>query len=97
MHIITKKAINLFIDKHPDSKEPLVEWYLKTSCRAWKNLHDIKETFNSVDYVGNDLYVFNVGGNKYRIIARIFLKNQLVYIRFVGTHAEYDRVNLDRL
>jgi mRNA interferase HigB len=57
----------------------------------------MKNDFGSVDAVGNDLYVFNVGGNKYRIIARIFFTVHTIYIRFVGTHLEYDKVNLSDL
>ena len=97
MRIITRREINQFAEKHADSKGSLNEWYLKTKSREWTNFQDIKETFNSVDYVGNDLYVFNINGNKYRIVARIFFQKPIVFIRFIGTHTEYDKLDLDKL
>ena len=59
----------------------------------WSCFADIKNTFNSVDYVGNDNYVFNVKGNDYRLVVRIIFKIRHVYIRFIGTHAEYDKID----
>ncbi len=97
MRIITKREINMFIEKHADSNESLTEWYLKTNSRVWKNLRDVKETFNSVDYVGNDLYVFNISGNKYRIVVRMFFQKPIVFIRFIGTHAQYDKLDMSTL
>lgn len=97
MHIIKKGTIDSFIDQYPDSESSLIRWYLTTKAREWQSLKDIKETFGDVDYVGDDLYVFNIKGNKYRLITRIFFKAQLVYIRFIGTHAAYDKVDLDNL
>ena len=76
-----------------NAKEPLVKWYQLTLLSDWKDFHSVKGTFNSVDSVGNDRYVFNVGGNKYRIVAMIHFGARTVYIRFVGTHKEYDRIN----
>ena len=97
MRVITKGTINKFIEKHPDSKGSLNKWYLTTESRIWNNFQEMKETFNSVDYVKNDLYVFDIKGNDYRLIARIFFKPQLVFIRFIGTHAAYDKVDLTTL
>ena len=57
----------------------------------------LKKMFPATDYVGNDLYVFNLGGNKYRLIARVFFSVRTVYIRFIGTHREYDKVKLSDL
>lgn len=87
----------MFVIKHADAKESLNEWYLKTKNRLWTNFQDIKQTFNSVDYIKNDLYVFNINGNKYRIVARIFFQNHNVYIRFIGTHTAYDKLDLNKL
>lgn len=58
----------------------------------WTNYHEMKRAFGSVDAVGNDRYVFNIKGNKYRLITMIFFNRRTVYIRFIGTHAEYDRI-----
>ena len=97
MVVIAKRTLNEFIEKHPVSAGPLLDWYLKTKESDWSNFAEIREVFGSVDSVGNGLYVFNIGGNKYRLIARIIFGARTVFIRFIGTHKEYDRVDLSRL
>ena len=92
MRIVTFKGIQEFSEKHSDASAALNIWYHTTVSKAWKNLVDVKLTFNSVDYVGNSRYVFNIKGNKYRLIAIISFNAQKVYIRFIGTHAEYDKI-----
>ena len=68
MVIISKRAINEFIEQYPKAAGVLLDWYLMCKEADWKNLAELKTTFRSVDFVGNDLYVFNIGGNKYRLI-----------------------------
>lgn len=97
MVIISKTIINQFIAKNAASNTPLLNWYIKTKEADWANFNELKKTFPATDYVGDDLYVFNVGGNKYRLIARIFFSVRTVYIRFVGTHADYNKVKLSDL
>ena len=93
MVIISKRKLSEFYGQEPKAKEPLLKWYNRTENSDWSNLSDIKETFNTVDYVGNDRYVFNTGGNKYRIVAMIHLSTRTLYIRFVGTHKQYDKID----
>jgi mRNA interferase HigB len=93
VRIITKKRIHEFSGRHADGDVAAREWYTKTKHAHWQNLVDVRSTFNSVDYVGNDRYVFNLGGNKYRLVAIIRFKLQKVFIRFIGTHADYDKIN----
>jgi mRNA interferase HigB len=93
MRVITHKAIRLFVEKHPESNISLTDWYKKTLDSDWSCFRDIKTVFNSVDYVGNKRYVFNIGGNNYRLVAMIFFEVRQVYIRFVGTHAEYEKID----
>lgn len=93
MRIVTYKRIQEFSLKHADAETPLNVWYHTTSAKAWGNLSDIRQTFNSVDYVGNNRYVFNIKGNDYRLVAIISFNAQKVYIRFIGTHAEYDKID----
>ena len=97
MVIISKKAINQFIKRYPNSVKAMIGWYLKTKESDWTNFADIKKVFGATDSVGNGLFVFNIGGNKFRLIARIIFRTRTVFIRFVGTHAEYDEVNLSDL
>ena len=93
MRIVTFKRINEFIEKHKDSKTALEEWYFKTTKAEWRNLSDIKKNFNSADYVCNNRFVFNIKGNNYRLVAIIIFSSQKVYIRFIGTHTEYQRID----
>jgi len=93
MVIITKSKIIAFYQKELTAKEVFVQWYNIVSLSDWKNFQDIKQTFNSVDSVGNDRYIFNVGGNKYRVVAMIHFNKRTVYLRFVGTHKEYDKID----
>lgn len=93
MRIVTYKRIQEFVKKHADAETPLNVWYHTTNAKAWKNLNDIRQTFNSVDYVGNNRYIFNIKGKDYRLVVIISFNAQKVYIRFIGTHAEYDKIN----
>src|SRR5579862_8188642 len=93
MVIISKAVIREFVIKHADAESPLNNWYELASNADWKNFSEMKNTFNSVDAVGNDRYVFNIKGNDYRLIALIIFKVRTVFILFIGTHSEYDKVD----
>ena len=93
MVIISKAILVGFGDKHSDSIEALNKWYEVCKKANWNNLNGVKKSFNTVDYVGNDRYVFNIKGNKYRLVVMIFFNIRTMYIRFLGTHAEYDKIN----
>jgi len=93
MVIITKAKLISFYEKETNAKELLLQWYNIVLLSDWQDFHDMKQTFNSVDSVGNDRYVFNVGGNKYRIVAMIHFNKRTIYLRFVGTHKQYDKIN----
>lgn len=92
MRIVTYKRIKEFTEKHAASENALNFWYHTVKAKEWKDLNDIRQTFNSVDYVGNSRYVFNIKGNDYRLVAIISFNAQKVYIRFIGTHSEYDKI-----
>lgn len=97
MVIISKTILAEFGVKNSNSSEALNRWYDMVKQADWNNLNDIKKTFNNVDYVGNDRYVFNIKGNKYRLVAMVFFNIRTVFIRFVGTHAEYDKINCSEI
>ncbi|GHV59533.1 hypothetical protein FACS1894182_13780 [Bacteroidia bacterium] len=92
MRIITHTTIKTYYSVHPDVKLALDDWYIKTEASKWDCFADIKQTFNNVDSVGDKRYVFNIKGNSYRLIALILFKPKIVYIRFIGTHSEYDKI-----
>lgn len=92
MKIVKRTTIIEYYTNNASSKVVLEEWYSKVRKADWSSFSDIKQTFNSVDYVGNDRYAFNIKGNSYRLIALILFIPKIVYIRFMGTHAEYDKI-----
>lgn len=92
MRVVAKKALVLFYADHPDAKNALEDWYNRVSEGEWSNFAAVKKDFNSVDSVGNQRFVFNIKGNRYRLVVLILFVAQHIYIRFVGTHAEYDKI-----
>lgn len=90
MHVITRSRLVEFWRKHPDAKTSLLLWYKLTTAAAWQNLVEVREVFATADPVGN-FTVFNIGGNKYRLIGFIDYGYQKVFIRHVLTHADYDK------
>lgn len=92
MRIIAHRTLVMFYTKYADAKSAIEEWFNKTEKANWESFADIKKTFNSVDAVGNQRFVFNIKGNDYRLVALIKFKIKMVYIRFIGTHKEYDNI-----
>lgn len=90
MHIITQRRIWEAQLQYPESKNALDGWYRIVKKSRFSNFSELRSTFQSVDKVGN-CYVFNIGGNKLRLIANIHFQRQKVYIRFILNHHEYDR------
>ena len=93
MVVISKAILTEFGRRHADVIEPLNEWWRKAKAADWATFQDVKKTFGSVDSVGNDRYVFNIKGNKYRLVAMIFFDKRTMYIRFVDTHTNYYKID----
>lgn len=93
MRIVAFKTIRDFYHLHPTSKTALENWYKTSKSAQWKGLNDIKKDMNSVDYVGNKRYVFNIKGNDFRMVVKILFTPQIIYIKFIGTHKEYDKID----
>jgi len=93
MRIVTFKRIKEFSEKHRNSKTALQECYFKTTTAEWNSFTDIKQTFNHADFVGNSRVVFNIRGNQYRLVAIVIFASQKVYIRYIGTHEEYNNID----
>jgi mRNA interferase HigB len=89
MHIISKKALRQFWERYPDSKSSLSRWFKIVEQSDFSNFSELRNTFPSADKVG-ELVVFNVSGNRYRLIVSIHFNRGKVYIRNVLTHQEYD-------
>jgi mRNA interferase HigB len=90
MHVISRKALRSFWETHPNSESSLRRWHKVLSTTNFANFAALRETFPSADMVG-DLTVFNISGNKYRLIASIHYNRKKVYVRHVLTHGEYDQ------
>lgn len=93
MRIISVATIKRFCEVHANAQTALETWYRTAKAAEWNTLTDIKKDFNSVDYVGNKRYVFNIKGNDFRLVAKILLGQKIIFIRFIGTHKEYDRID----
>ena len=93
MRIFTEQTLKEFIGKHPDARVALQEWVSIVKRSEWTCFADIRQTFGSVDAVGNQHYVFNIKGNKYRLIVVVKFTIGHIFIRFVGTHSEYDKID----
>lgn len=93
MRVIAHRTLVKFYLNRPDSKTAIENWYTKTSSADWQSFADVKNDFNCVDSVGNQHYVFNLKGNDYRLVVVIKFQIKMVYIRFIGTLSEYDKIN----
>lgn len=96
MRIVSHRKLVEFYEKegHGDSKVALERWYDIAEQAEWRNLSDIKVDFPATDYVGNQRYVFNIKGNKYRLVVVVKFTISHVFIRFVGTHSEYEKIDV---
>ena len=97
MRVITFRKILEFSILYVDADVALREWYKKTQKADWSCFADIKKSFNSVDSVGNSRYVFNIKGNNYRLVAIVLFKMKTVYSRHIGTHRDYERVDVSNI
>jgi mRNA interferase HigB len=103
MHIIAKSALVRFWERQPAglprkaAQAAMMEWYAAASSASWSHFDELRKTFNSADYVADGKVVFDVGGNKYRIVGLVAYRSKRIFVLFVGTHAEYDRIDVARL
>ncbi len=93
MRIISRKKLREFWEKHPDTSQPLQTWYADTKRATWKSPADIKRVYGTASIIANNRVVFNIRGNRYRLVVVVKYEHGKVYIRFVGTHAEYDKID----
>ncbi len=93
MRIISRKNLRDFYGNHPDAKAPLESWFQETMEARWNSPGDIKRRYPSADILPGNRVVFNIKGNTYRLIVKIHYNTGIVFIRFVGTCAKYDKVD----
>lgn len=97
MRVIAKKPLRDFWEKHSDAEEPLQAWFREAEDADWDSPSAVKAKFGSASILGNNRVVFNIKGNDYRLVVRINYPYRVVYIRFVGTHVEYDAINAEEV
>ena len=93
MRIIALRALREFWQKHPDAEIPLRAWYALASRAKWRSPSDIKAAYRNASFLANNRVVFNVKGNDYRLVVATHYNRGLMFVRFVGAHKEYDRID----
>ena len=91
--ILAKRTLREFWEKYPDSEQHLKTWYDTTKKSDWQSPNDIKATYGNASVVGGNRVVFNIKGNNYRLIVKFNFERGWTFIRFIGTHSEYDKIN----
>lgn len=94
MQIIARRTLKEFWDRHPQAEAPLEAWYAQVKSASWQSPADIKREFGStVDFIADNRVIFDIGGNKYRLIVHVAYRFKRVLVKFVGTHKDYDRID----
>ncbi|MCA9968587.1 MAG: type II toxin-antitoxin system HigB family toxin [Anaerolineales bacterium] len=94
MRIIARKTLKEFWETHPDAEQPLRAWFTRVKNAEWQTPSDVKRDYRQASFVAHNRVVFNIKGNDYRLVAAIKYEFGVVYIRFVGTHQAYDRIDV---
>ena len=95
MRVIAVSNLRTFWERYPDAEQPLKAWYEEASNATWTQSADIKGQYRSASVLKNRRVVFNIKGNNYRLIVAVAYKLQIVYLKFVGTHKEYDAIDAE--
>jgi len=95
MRVIAVSTLRAFWKRHPDAEQPLKAWFEEATNASWNQPSDIKERYRSASILKNRRVVFNIKGNDYRLVVAVAYKLQVVYVKFVGTHKEYDAVDAE--
>jgi len=93
MQIIARRTLREFWERHPQAEVPLRAWYASVSQAEWAGPADIRASFGSADFVADNRVIFDIGGNKFRLVVRVSYSHGRVLVKFVGTHAAYDRID----
>lgn len=93
MRIIARVTLKNFWEKYADAETPLKTWFAEVKKANWKSFNQLKSQFGNASVVGNDRVVFNIKGNDYRLVAAIDYEKQILWIRFIGSHKAYDKIN----
>lgn len=92
MRVISKSALVDFWTRHPEAQRALEDWYREANTVVWRTPQDIKTRYASASFLGHNRVVFNIKGNDYRLVVAVAYRFAAVYVKFVGTHAQYDAI-----
>jgi mRNA interferase HigB len=95
VRVIARRTLEAFWKKHPDSEQQLKSWFFEARAARWKNPGHIKAQYRSASILKHGRVVFNICGNKYRLVCAVLFEQGIVFIKFVGTHTEYDGINAE--
>ena len=93
MRIIARSTLRSFWEKHSDAEQPLKVWFAEASRATWRNPNEIKSLYATASIIANNRVVFNIKGNSYRLIVHLRYDISIIFIRFVGTHEQYDKID----
>jgi mRNA interferase HigB len=97
MRIVAKRTLREFWKRFPDAEEPLLAWYREVEKEDWEDPAKLKEKYGNASIIKGSRAVFNIKGNDYRLVVKINYPYRMIYIRFVGTHADYDGINVEEV
>jgi mRNA interferase HigB len=94
MRVIAKRVLREFWERFPDSEKALKAWHAEAEDAAWQTPAEIKADYGSASFVAGNRVVFNICGNKYRLVVQVHYNTGFMFVRFIGTHAEYDKMDV---
>jgi len=97
MHVISRKALRDFWQRAPDAEQALKAWFHEVRTETWRNSAELKAKYGAASVINAERVVFNIRGNTYRLVVRINYRSSTVFIRFVGTHGEYDKIDAETI
>ena len=97
MRVIARPILIRFWNRHKDAEQPLRAWFQEARKAQWKDLNDIKRQYGNASILKNRRVVFDIGGNKFRLVVAIHCKSQFAFIRSIGTHQEYDSIDAENI
>jgi mRNA interferase HigB len=97
LRIVAKKILRSFWEKYPDNEQQLTTWYRETGKSEWGSPNDIKKNYPSASIIAGNRVVFNIKGNNYRLIVKVNYDYGMVWVRFIGTHADYDNIDATKI
>jgi len=97
MRVIAIASLRSFWELHPEAEIPLRTWYAIASRADWQTPTHVKATYRQASFTANNRVIFNIKGNSYRLVVAIHYERGIIFIRFIGTHAEYDKINVEAI